>query len=117
MAEIDQSERTEEASQRRLSQARERGQIPRSRELGNFATMIGGSAALVAVGGWLATRFAQIMRHAMSIDPARLTDPQSMLSSLGEAITAAVEVLLPIFGCLIVLILLAAVALGGWNFS
>jgi len=40
-------ERTEEPSQRRLQEARERGQIPRSRELTNFATMIGGSAALV----------------------------------------------------------------------
>jgi flagellar biosynthetic protein FlhB len=44
-------ERTEEPSQRRLQEARERGQVPRSRELTNFATMIGGSAALVAIGG------------------------------------------------------------------
>ena len=44
-------ERTEEPSQRRLQDARERGQLPRSRELTNFATMIGGSAALVAIGG------------------------------------------------------------------
>ena len=43
-------ERTEEPSQRRLQEARERGQLPRSRELTNFATMIGGSAALVAIG-------------------------------------------------------------------
>ena len=51
MAESEQGgERTEEPSQRRLDQARERGQVPRSRELTNFATMIGGSAALVAVG-------------------------------------------------------------------
>ena len=46
-------ERTEEPSQRRLQEARERGQVPRSRELTNFATMIGGSAALVAIGGAL----------------------------------------------------------------
>ena len=44
-------ERTEEPSQRRLQEARERGQVPRSRELTNFATMIGGSVALVAIGG------------------------------------------------------------------
>ena len=47
-------ERTEEPSQRRLQEARERGQVPRSRELTNFATMIGGSAALVAIGGTVA---------------------------------------------------------------
>ncbi len=51
-------ERTEEPSQRRLQEARERGQIPRSRELTNFATMIGGSAALVAIGGTVAAHLA-----------------------------------------------------------
>jgi flagellar biosynthetic protein FlhB len=35
-------ERTEEPSQKRLQDARERGQLPRSRELTNFATMAGG---------------------------------------------------------------------------
>ena len=49
-------ERTEEPSQRRLQEARERGQVPRSRELTNFATMIGGSVALVAMGSALAAR-------------------------------------------------------------
>jgi len=59
-------ERTEEPSQRRLQEARERGQLPRSRELTNFATMIGGSAALVAVGGTAASHLAQMMRRSLS---------------------------------------------------
>ncbi len=67
-------ERTEEPSQRRLQEARERGQVPRSRELTNFATMIGGSAALVAVGGSLAARMSQIMRSGLSIDAQSLRD-------------------------------------------
>ncbi|HEY1312337.1 MAG TPA: EscU/YscU/HrcU family type III secretion system export apparatus switch protein, partial [Steroidobacteraceae bacterium] len=110
-------ERTEEPSQRRLQDARERGQVPRSRELTNFATMIGGSATLIAIGGTLATHLSQIMRHALSIDPARLQDPDTMFSSLSEAAMSATAVLLPVFGALIGLVVLAAVGLGGWNFS
>jgi flagellar biosynthetic protein FlhB len=110
-------ERTEEPSQRRLQDARERGQVPRSRELTNFATMIGGSATLIAIGGTLATHLSQIMRHALSIDPERLRDPDTMLHSLSEAALSATGVLLPVFAALIVLVLLASVALGGWNFS
>ena len=68
-------ERTEEPSQRRLDQARERGQVPRSRELTNFATMIGGSAALVAVGGTLVGRMSHIMHNSLTIDPRRLERP------------------------------------------
>ncbi len=110
-------ERTEEPSQRRLQQARERGQVPRSRELTNFATMIGGSAALIAVGGSLTAHLSQIMRSGLSIDPQRLRDPDSMTSSLGEACITAITVLLPVFGTLIALVLLASILLGGWNFS
>jgi flagellar biosynthesis protein FlhB len=118
MAESEQGgERTEEPSQRRLTQARERGQVPRSRELTNFATMIGGSAALIAVGGTLIGHMSQIMRTSLAVDPQRLSDPESMMASLGEAATSAVVAVLPIFGALVGLVLLASVALGGWNFS
>ncbi|MFI4891051.1 MAG: flagellar biosynthesis protein FlhB [Steroidobacterales bacterium] len=117
MAETDQSERTEQASPRRLQQARERGQIPRSRELGNFATMIGGSAVLVALGGWSASHLADVMRRSLVIDAAQLADPQSVLASLGAAAAVGLQVLLPVFGAVTVLALIAAVALGGWNFS
>jgi flagellar biosynthetic protein FlhB len=110
-------ERTEEPSQRRLEEARKRGQVPRSRELTNFATMIGGSAVLVASGSALATRLSHVMRRGLSIDPQSLFDPDTMLNSLGEACVSAVTVLLPLFGTVIGLVLLASVVLGGFNFS
>jgi flagellar biosynthesis protein FlhB len=110
-------EKTEEPSQKRLKDARERGQVPRSRELTNFATMIGGSGTLIAIGGSLAARLSQIMRRGLNIDPQSLRNPDSVLTALGTACASAITVLLPIFGALIALVLLASVALGGWNFS
>jgi flagellar biosynthesis protein FlhB len=118
MAESEQGgDKTEDPSQRRLDQARERGQLPRSRELTNFATMIGGSASLIAIGGTLIGRLSHIMRTSLSIDPRLLDQPQSMMAALGEAILSALVALLPIFGTLVGLVLLASVVLGGWNFS
>jgi flagellar biosynthetic protein FlhB len=110
-------ERTEEPSQRRLQEARERGQIPRSRELTNFATMIGGSAALVAIGGTVAAHLSQLMRRSLSIDEKSLRTTDSMAASLGDACISAVSAVLPVFGALICMVLLASVILGGWNFS
>jgi flagellar biosynthesis protein FlhB len=110
-------ERTEEPSQRRLQEARERGQIPRSRELTNFATMIGGSAALVAIGGTVAAHLSQLMRRSLSIDVKSLRSTDSMTASLGDACISAVTAILPVFGTLICMVLLASVVLGGWNFS
>ena len=110
-------ERTEEPSQRRLQEARERGQVPRSRELTTFATMIGGSAALTAIGGSLTAHMSQVMRRGMTIDAQALRDPHSMLDHLSEACISALTALLPVFGALIALVLLASLVLGGWNFS
>jgi len=110
-------ERTEEPSQRRLQEARERGQLPRSRELTNFAAMIGGSAALVAVGGPMTLRLSQMMRTGLSIDVRTLRDPDAMAASLGDAGISAVLALIPVFGALAGLVLLASVLLGGWNFT
>jgi flagellar biosynthetic protein FlhB len=110
-------ERTEQPSQRRLEQAREQGQVPRSRELTNFATMIGGSATLIVLGGTLAERMSHIMRTSLAVDPALLREPSSMASAFGGAVLTALPAVLPLFGAMIGLVLLASVALGGWNFS
>ena len=110
-------EKTEEPSQRRLQEARERGQIPRSRELTVFATMIGGSATLVAIGGSLSEHLSQLMRGGLSIDVKALNDTHSMITALTSAALMTTKALLPIFGALVSLVLLASVLLGGWNFS
>jgi flagellar biosynthetic protein FlhB len=110
-------ERTEDPSQRRLQEARERGQVPRSRELTTFAVMLGGSATLAAVGGSLTSHLSQVMRRGMSIDAQALNDTHSMTDFLTEAGISAVSALLPLFGALIVLVLLASILIGGWNFS
>ena len=110
-------ERTEEPSQRRLQEARERGQVPRSRELTTFATMIGGSVALTVIGGSLTTRLSALMRSGLVVDARSLRDPQAMVDRLSDACISAASALLPLFGAVIVLVLLASVVLGGWNFS
>jgi flagellar biosynthetic protein FlhB len=111
------SDKTEDPSPKRLEQARERGQLPRSKELTNFATMIGGSVALVSIGGSLTVRMVHIMKNSLSIDPELLSNPESMGTSLGAAIVSGLLALLPIFGALFGLVMLASVVLGGWNFS
>jgi flagellar biosynthetic protein FlhB len=110
-------ERTEEPSHKRLQDARARGQVPRSRELTTFATMIGGSATVVAIGGMLSTHLSQMMRSGLAIDPSRLHGTDGMFASLRDACSGALVVLAPVFGALIALVLLASMALGGWNFT
>jgi flagellar biosynthetic protein FlhB len=117
MAEGDQGEKTEEASARRLQEAREQGMLPRSIELSNFATMIGGSVVLLALGGSTAGRLRDVMTRNFAFDPAELSDPASMFGHVSSATISALLILMPVFGTVMVLVLVAAIGLGGWNFS
>src|SRR5580692_4711801 len=113
MAESEQGgERTEEPSARRLQEARERGQVPRSRELTTFAIMMGGSATLVAVGHTLTMNLSHVMRRGMSIDAEGLRDPHSMIDFLSDSAISAATAVLPLFGCVVVVVLLASMVLG-----
>ena len=49
MADSNAQDRNLPASQRKLQKAREEGQVPRSRDLGHFAALAVGAAALVAL--------------------------------------------------------------------
>jgi flagellar biosynthetic protein FlhB len=60
---------------------------------------------------------SHIMVTSLSIDPQRLYGPDVISHSLADAAVGMLLALLPIFGALIGLVLLASVALGGWNFS
>jgi flagellar biosynthetic protein FlhB len=57
------------------------------------------------------------MRGGLEIDAASVADPESMLTRLGADLIESLLLLLPMFAALVILILAAAVALGGWNFS
>jgi flagellar biosynthetic protein FlhB len=111
------ADKTEDPSQKRIDKAREKGQLPRSRELTNFATMVGGGVALVSTGGSVAVHLAGVMHNSLALDPALLADPDSMGSLLGVAGKSGLMLLLPIFSTLYGLGLLASVILGGWNVS
>ena len=117
MADTEQAERTEEPSERRLQQARERGNVPRSRELTNFATMIGGSVSLIIMSSSLSAKLMQTMRAGLAFEDAAIRNPQEMPAALGHACVSALMTLMPLFAALVALVLLASVALGGWNVS
>ncbi len=110
-------EKTEPASQRRIEQAREEGQVPRSRELGTFMVMMAGVAGLWLTGGWLTGHLGRLMRGGLSLERHAVFDtaaiPRVLMSSAGDGLLA----LLPVMGALLVAALAGPFVMGGWNFS
>lgn len=116
MSEASSQDRTERASPKRRREARERGQIPRSRELGAAAVVLGGAVGLTALGGGLATGAGEFMRAGLSFD-ARALAAADLAALFGHALLRGLALVAPLLGLLVLLAFGATLLIGGWNFS
>ncbi|QUJ66687.1 flagellar biosynthesis protein FlhB [Photobacterium sp. GJ3] len=117
MAESDGQERTEQATPRRLQQAREKGQVPRSRELASVAVLVAGAVSLMWFGEMLAIAMSEVMRKLFSLSREEVLDFNKLLSLTGDAILHILWPLMLVLVFLFVAALIGASALGGISIS
>jgi flagellar biosynthetic protein FlhB len=110
-------ERTEQATPKRLKEAREKGQVPRSHELSTAAVCIAAAVAIYTLGRMAAGNFADLMRDTLSLAPATAMDESAVWPALTHAGSRALWSVLPILGATFFAALAAPIAIGGWNFS
>lgn len=99
--ERDDTDRTEEPSQRRLEQARERGQVAASREPGHVLLLGSGLVLVLWAGPWSAERLAHALRSLLAAagapTGAELPRSAELVSALGEASFVLLGWLLALF--------------------
>jgi flagellar biosynthetic protein FlhB len=117
MAEESDLEKTEPASSRRLEQAREEGQVPRSREIGAFLVLFVAAGAFWSVGPWMMQRMTAIVKRGLVLDPASLHEPQAMVARFADLSLDALLAFAPLLVALVVAALISPFFLGSWNFS
>ena len=117
MAEESDVEKTEPASSRRLEQAREEGQVPRSREIGAFLILIVSASAFWFVGPWMMQRTTSIVRRGLTLDEPLIRDPQFMMVRFADLSLDALVSFAPLLLALVIAALVSPFFLGSWNFS
>jgi flagellar biosynthesis protein FlhB len=118
MAENDSAqERTEEATPKRLEEARRRGQIPRSRDLSIAAVTLGGGVAIYMMGGKIAATMQGMMIKGLSLNRDQALDTIQMLPALSSAAIDGLQACAPVLAVVFLAALLAPLVLGGWSFS
>lgn len=117
MAEDSGQERTEQPTAKRLQDAREKGQVPRSRELSTVTVLLASAIAMLFVGEGLVRSVAEVMQHAFSFERRDIFDTTAMVQHLFHTI----DMLAFDLGLFLAVTLIAALAapalIGGWNFS
>ncbi|GLT23608.1 flagellar biosynthesis protein FlhB [Zoogloea oryzae] len=117
MAEDSDLEKTESASARRLEQAREEGQVPHSRELATFISLMVGVAALYVLGRWGGHRMMELVRSGLNFERQKAFEPEGMQQVLAQLATDGLLTIAPLLLASVVAALVTPFLMGGWVFS
>lgn len=105
------------ASDRRIEQAREQGQVPRSRDVAHLVAAGTLVALLVGAGPWLGEHALRLVAGGLRFDRAAAFETGGLALRLGETGVSSLVWVLPVIAILAVLLAAATVAVGGWNFT
>lgn len=118
MAEQDSAqERTEDPTEKRLSQAREKGQVPRSQELTTVMVLMSSAIAMLFLGERIVESLTTVMTESFTLERKWLFDTSAMLQRLWEMIGIVGFDLLMFMAVTMVAAISAPALIGGWNFS
>ena len=117
MSEESSQERTEEATPKRLQDAKKKGQVARSRELNTAMMLTVGALLLYHFGSTLGQGLMGFMTQALDLGPADLADPAVMLRRIEKATLDMVLLFTPFLLVLVGTALAAPALLGGWALS
>lgn len=111
------ADKTEDPTDKRKKDSREKGEIARSKELNTLAVMVAGCGALLAFGGHLAQSLLELMRSNFTLSREVLLDERYMGIFLLQSGKVAILATQPILVTMLLAALIGPVALGGWLFA
>ncbi|WP_248802309.1 flagellar biosynthesis protein FlhB [Pseudomonas sp. MWU13-2100] len=110
-------DKTEDPTEKKKRDAREKGEVARSKELNTFAVMMAGAGALLVFGGALAQDLAELMRMNFTLSREVVLDQRYMGIFLLRSGEMAIWAVQPILLTALAAALIGPIALGGWLFS
>ena len=112
-----QQDRTEQPTPKRLKEAREKGNVPRSRELTMTCVMLAGASALLFLAAGIGNTILTDMRGSLSVERDLIFDPGYLPLAFSTVAIDVMKSLLPLGVLVPAAALGGAVLIGGWSFS
>ncbi|EJL03896.1 MULTISPECIES: flagellar biosynthesis protein FlhB [Pseudomonas] len=110
-------DKTEDPTDKRKRESREKGEIARSKELNTLAVMLAGAGGLLIYGGGLAMDLLEIMRLNFSLPREVLLTPGAMAQYLLHSGKIAILAVQPVLLLLLLAAVVGPISLGGWLFA
>ncbi len=110
-------EKTEEATPKRQQDARDKGQVARSRELSSMVLLLAASGGFLMIGDQLVIDIMALMHESFTSSRVDLMDETSMTRFFEDAVGKTLIALIPFFAILMAAAFFSPMALSGWSFS
>lgn len=113
----DGQEKTEEPTAKRLQDARDKGQVPRSRELANFLILVISALYMMFLGSQMYGDIHAMATKGLSFDRDVAFDMAKALDWFLAQFIMGIYAILPLVLILVVVSILSNILLGGWNMT
>ncbi len=113
----DSQERTEQPTARKKQQSQEQGQVARSKDFNALMVLLCSGFCFISMGQSGSTKFQQLFKANLAIDPRLLADESGMCLAIKAAIFSAAGVLIPYLLLIVVVCIVGPMIVGGWSFS
>lgn len=110
-------DKTEDPTEKRKQDSREKGEVARSKELNTLAIMLVGASALLIFGGALAQDMMELMRINFSLPREVILDQRYMATYLMRSGQIALWSIQPVMITLVLAAIIGPISLGGWLFA
>ena len=110
-------DKTEQPTAKREREAREKGQIARSKELATVAALLAAASMFIAMGDHFVRNLAELVRRNFVLPRDAAFDEGVLSLHLTQSVQDGLLVVLPLFVLMVVVAVLANIVLGGFSFS
>jgi flagellar biosynthetic protein FlhB len=117
MADQDDAEKTEEPTPKKLSEARNKGQIAQSKEINSFALLLGALLLIAVAASFVASRLYAPLAILVEQSAVYRIDAVSAGTILWDLTVSTLIALSPVFGAIMVLALMATLGQAGFLFT
>jgi len=118
MAEEEQGqEKTEQPTEKRINDAREKGQVPRSKEFTTVIVLIASAVAMLFLGSNMIRSVAAVMEKSFTFTRKEIFDPAALTHHILYSLETIAIDLGTFLAITVLAALIAPASIGGWNFS
>jgi flagellar biosynthetic protein FlhB len=117
MAEDTGQERTHDATPKRISDARAKGDVPRSKELNTVLMLLASMAGFAVLGGTGVSAYKQLAKNQWHIERENIFSDYGLINGLFVPFIEALWISAPFLLLMFLAVFIGPLCMGGWVFS